>query len=109
MFARLGRYRDALDLLEHSGQPADNTRPSLDCLALALAVLAKSTGGLAFWGEKVRCAADDFSGARRLLEQLESLRPGREARLEDFPDIHQAVIKRADPAAFQLPQTVRAQ
>ena len=107
MFARLGRYRDALDLLEHSGQPADNTRPSLDCLALALAVLAKSTGGLAFWGEKVRCAADDFGGAQRLLDQLGSLKPDRDALLEDFPDIQQAVMSRADPAAFRLPQTVR--
>ncbi len=107
IFARLGRYRDALDLLEHSGQPADNTRPSLDCLALALAVLAKSTGGLAFWGEKMRCVADDFSGAQRLLDQLRCLKPDREALLEDFPDIHQAVMKRADPAAFRLPQTVR--
>ena len=107
IFARLGRYRDALDLVEHSGQPADNTRPSLDCLALALAVLAKSTGGLAFWGEKVRCAADDFSGARRLIDQLGSLQSDRDALLEDFPDIHQAVMNRADPAAFRLPQTVR--
>ncbi len=107
MLTRLGRYGDALDLLDHSAQPAENTRPSLDCLGLALAVLTKSTGGLVFWGEKVRLAADGFSGARRLLDQLESRDIGRDIHLEDFTDIHQAVTNRADPAKFRLPQTVR--
>ena len=106
VLARVGQYDDACQLLERSGALGASDSPSLDCLGLALAVLTQSPGRLAYWGEKVRLASEKFEPAARMLQRLENL-GGDPPRLEDFPDVQQAVTARADPVSFRMPQTTR--
>ena len=106
LLARAGHYDDACQLLERSSALGANDSPSLDCLGLALAVLTQSPGRLAFWGEKVRLVAASFGPAARMLQQLQTL-GGDPPRLEDFPDVRQAVAARANPVSFRMPQTTR--
>ena len=106
VLARVGQYDDACQLLERSSALSANDSPSLDCLGLALAVLTQSPGRLAYWGEKVRLASEKFEPAARMLQRLENL-GGDPPRLEDFPDVQQAVTARADPVSFRMPQTTR--
>jgi len=106
VLARVGQYDDACQLLERSSALGAADSPSLDCLGLALAVLTQSPGRLAYWGEKVRVASGKFEPAARMLQRIETLRVAP-ARLEDFPDVQQAVTARANPVSFRMPQTTR--
>jgi len=106
LLARVGQYDDACQLLERSSALGANDSPSLDCLGLALAVLTQSPGRLSYWGEKVRLASEKFEPAARMLQCLQTL-GADPPRLEDFPDVRQAVTTRADPVSFRMPQTTR--
>ena len=106
LLARAGRYDDASQLLERSSALGASDSPSLDCLGLALAVLTQSPGRLVFWGEKVRLASERFPPAARMLQRLQSL-GGKIPRLEDFPEVRQALAAPADPASFRMPQMTR--
>jgi tetratricopeptide (TPR) repeat protein len=104
---RLGRYAQARDLLEGGGVATAGSRPQLDCLGLALALLTRSGGRLAFWGTKVRVAAETFPGARRMLERLEEMGSRHCYSIEDFPELRAAIWSVPDPTRFALPPTIR--
>ena len=88
---RSERYQEARDVLDRSWVPAANDRAPLDCLGLALALITRSPVRLAFWGEKVRVAAQTFPAASRMLEQLAEAGSKPEFQLQDFPEVQQAV------------------
>jgi tetratricopeptide (TPR) repeat protein len=104
---RLGRYVPARDLLEGTGEATAGSRPQLDCLGLALALLTRSGGRVGFWGTKVRAAAETFPAARHMIERMEELGSRHPYSIEDFPELRAAIWKIADPTRFALPPTIR--
>jgi tetratricopeptide (TPR) repeat protein len=107
LLVRLGRYVPARDLLEGAGVATAGSRPQLDCLGLALALLTRSGGRVAFWGTKVRAAAETFPAARHMLERMEELGSRRPYSIEDFPELRAAIWNVPDPSRFALPPTIR--
>lgn len=104
---RLGRYVHARDLLEGAGVATASDRPQLDCLGLALALQTRSGGRVAFWGTKVRMAAETFPAARHMLKRMEELGSRHDYSIEDFPELRAAIWQVADPTQFALPPTIR--
>jgi len=104
---RLGRYPEALGVLETSATMVNNPQPGADCLGLVLAVLAQSVSRLVIWGEKVQRLAPDYPPAARLLERLASFDPRRQFQLQDFPEVAAAIELEAEPGRVRMPQTGR--
>lgn len=104
---KLSRYQEALRVLEHSATMVNEPQPGADCLALILAVLTQSVSRLALWGDKVTRLAPGFPPAARLLERLSAAGPHHQFRIEDFPEILNAIQLEPDPGRLRLPQTAR--
>ncbi len=104
---KLSRYQEALRVLEHSATMVNESQPGADCLALVLAVLTQSVSRLALWGDKVTRLAPGFPPAARLLERLSTASPQHHFRIEDFPEIVNAIQLEPDPGRLRLPQTTR--
>jgi glycosyltransferase involved in cell wall biosynthesis len=104
---KLSRYQEALRVLEHSATMVNESQPGADCLALVLAVLTQSVSRLALWGDKVTRLAPGFPPAARLLERLATAGPQHQFRIEDFPEILNAIQLEPDPGRLRLPQTTR--
>ena len=104
---RAGRYGDALSKLESSPTLAANPHPGLDCLGLGLSLLARSVGRFHFWGDKVRQEAPQHPGAARMLERLSALGARHPFRIDDFPELAEAVALDQEPGWVRMPQTSR--
>ncbi len=104
---KLGRYSEALRVLESSPAGMAKPQPGSDCLGFALALLTRSPGRLTFWGERVRGLASQFAPAAAMLERVAGWNPERPFQLEDFPEISSALALDIEPGAFPMPQTVR--
>jgi hypothetical protein len=107
VLVRLERYARARDLLEGSGIATAGSRPPLDCLGLALALVTRSAGRMAFWGTKVRMAVQSFPAARYMLEHVERLGSRHTYSITDFPELRAAIWNVPDPARFPMPPTIR--
>lgn len=104
---RLGRYAEALQVLETSQSLVNLPQPGTDCLGFVLALLTQSVGRLGLWGAKVRQLAPLFPPAANLLERVSRLGPGRRYVLDDFPEIVAALPLQEHPGAVRMPQTSR--
>lgn len=107
VLVRLGEYGEANAVLDSSPALDGPEHPSLECLGLALALKTRSLGRAAFWGQRVRLAAERFPPAANLVDRLARLDPRKEFDLADFPELDQALQTVPEPRAVELPQTAR--
>lgn len=86
-----GRYRDALATLDKSPKRNGQAPPELSCLAFVLSLIAESSDGLLWWGERVRANAAHHSLSAAVLHRVENWTVGKPFQFEDFPELAESL------------------
>ena len=86
-----GKHLDALATIENGSREKSDCGPDLSCLAFVLSLIARSSAGLLWWGERVRANAAAHGLSASILSRVERWSPEKPFQLKDFPELVDAL------------------
>ena len=86
-----GKHIEALDTIENGARERTECGPDLSCLAFVLSLIARSSAGLLWWGERVRANAAAHGLSASILSRVEGWSQERPFQLKDFPELVNAL------------------